>query len=77
MCVEVGKGLEPLAVIPGWAMGSGEKGEARLQLGEDSLMPAFGWTVEAWGPGSNRSQLHPCPPKALASSPVSLLASSS
>lgn len=74
--------LEPLTVISGQAIGTGaaggrEKQEAWLQLGEGSLMPAFGWTVEALGSGSNRSQLHPCPLKTLSSSPVSLPAGSS
>lgn len=69
--------LETLTVISGRAMGTGAKQEAWLQLGEGSLMPAFGWTVDTLGPGSNRSQLRPCPLKTLASSPVSLPAGSS
>lgn len=40
--------------------GHGKLGEVRGQAAAGGGWPAFGWTVEALGPGGDRSQLHHC-----------------
>lgn len=54
----------PGAKVPAWerrvCLRNGERWGARLQSGEDSLMPALGPGVQALGQDATRSQPHLC-----------------